>query len=142
MSKKVTNFSKFSQVTADDIKVISKAKSGSYGISVVNTESNGVRVSFTKALHEALDSPEEIQFVTNGDYLYVGAKIPYATESIPFSSGKGKNVIYHRGFVDFLTNHFQLDFSKRTSLSFRDVRIKTQEFEEEEIVFAKIKMAQ
>jgi hypothetical protein len=133
------DFSKLVHVTADDMKYVA-AKHGPLGIAVVNTTRNGARVSFTKALHEALDSPTTIQFVTDGDYLYLGQMIPHSTESVAFSTGKGTNIIYARGFVNYLTSHFNLDFTACTSISFTDIEIRRQEHEGKQIIFAKIKM--
>jgi hypothetical protein len=141
MSKETVNFAEFEQVTADELAIEHTGKSGPLGISVVNTENNGKRVKFTKALLEELNNPRAIQFVTNGDYLYIGAKIPHSTASVAFSSGKGTNIIYSSGFVHYLVRKFKLDFDECTSLAFHDVEIRSQEFEGEEIIFAKIKMS-
>jgi hypothetical protein len=59
---------------------------------------------------------------------------------VPFSAGSGKNILYARGFVEYLTSRFDLDFTERTSMSFRDVEIRTQEYEGQQIIFAKIRM--
>ncbi|MDR1508586.1 MAG: hypothetical protein LBS53_03000 [Synergistaceae bacterium] len=138
-TNKSVDFSKLVHANADDLKCVA-AKHGPLGIAIVNTARNGVRMSFTKALHEALGNPAAIQFATGGDYLYVGKTIPHSTESVPFSYGKGVNTIYARGFIIYLTNFFSLDFSNRTSISFTDVEIMEQEYEGEQIIFAKIKM--
>jgi hypothetical protein len=133
------DFSKLAHATADELKYAA-AKCGPLGIAIVNTVKNGVRVSFTKALHGALGSPTAIQFVADGDYLYLGQTIPYSTEFVPFSAGRGTNIIYARGFVNYLTKRFDLDFTDRTSMSFTDVEIRRQEYEGEQIIFARIKM--
>jgi hypothetical protein len=140
MSKRDVDFSKLSHVTADELQVFGQEKSGTYGISVVNSRRNGMRVSLTQMLHKSLGSPKSLEFAIDGNYLYIGAEIPYSTQSVPFSTGIGTNIIYNRGFVNFLTKRFGLDFTQRTSISFRDITIETQEFEEREIVYAKIKM--
>jgi hypothetical protein len=140
MTKKNFDFSKLTQATADDLQVDGQEKRGAYGISVVNSKKNGVRVVLTPKLHESLGSPKSLQFATDDDDLYIGAEIPYSTQSVPFSTGIGTNIIYSRKFVNFLVKRFQLDFTQRTSMSFREIVIETQEFEEREIVYAKIKM--
>ena len=137
------DFSRLTQVTADDLKVAGVSRGGNsvYGISLVNTSQNGKRCKLTQGLHEVLGKPKKLQFVTDGDYLIIGETIPYCTEAVAFSKGTGTNIIYDSGFVHFLTSRFNLDFSGRTSIAFRDVEVETQEFEDEEITFARIKMS-
>ncbi len=141
MKKNSIDFSTLTPVTSGDLKVVHTGKSGSLGISIVNTAKNGKQVKLTKTLFESLGSPKELQFVTDGDYLFIGKTIPHSTVSIPFSSGKGENIIYRAPFVQYLTKRFELDFSKRTSFSFHDVEIESHEFEGEEIVYAKVRMS-
>jgi hypothetical protein len=88
-----------------------------------------------------LGSPKKLQFVADDDYLIIGPKIPYSTESVRFSSGTGVNIIYDAGFVHYLSSQFNLDFSERTSMAFKDVELDTQDFEGSQITFARIRMS-
>ena len=137
------DFSKLKHVTPNDLQTARAVtgKSGTLGISVVNTERNGKRVKLTMALFDALGSPKSLQFVCDGDNLIIGPKIPHCTVSVKFSSGTGANIIYDAGFVQYLTKQFNLDFSARTSIAFRDVEVCSQEFEGESFTFARIHMA-
>ena len=142
MSNKSLDFASLTHVSAEDLQVARAAGSNNdtYSISVVHTKGNGKRVKLSKALFDKLGKPKKLQFVPNGEHLIIGKVIPHCTESVPFSSGTGVNIIYTSGFVHYLTNHFNLDFSERTSIAFRDVEICEQEFEGKDIIFAKIKM--
>ncbi len=87
------NFAQLTQVPPSELKVASTTSRGKCVLSVVNTQDHGKQVKLTKTLFESLGSPKELQFVTDGDYLFIGKTIPHSTVSIPFSSGKGKNII-------------------------------------------------
>jgi hypothetical protein len=141
VDKRKLDFAAMAHVTPDDMKAAHARRNGALGISVVNTERNGKRVKLTQALLEGLGSPKELQFVPDGEYLIIGPKIPYSTEAVYFSSGKGSNIIYDAGFVQYLTKRFKLDFSERTSFAFKDVELETQDFEDEQITFARICMS-
>jgi len=134
------DFSQLSHATADELKVVGSERRGSNGFTVVNAARNGKRAKLTIALHEALGSPKRLQFASDKNYLYIGKIIPHCTEYVSFSSGTGTNIIYDTGFVFYLTNQFNLDFSNCTSISFREIEIGTQEYEGQEITYAKIKM--
>ena len=142
-SSRGIDFAALTQVNADDMKSAGNARGGNgvLGISVVNTSANGKRVKLTQALYERLGSPETLQFVPDDEHLIIGSKIPYCTQEVKFSAGRGKTIIYSSGFVLFLAKRFKLDFSDRSSMSFQEVEIGQQEFEGELVIFAKIKMA-
>ena len=136
------DFATLNHASADELKTTASKSGGArgvLGIAIVNNR-NGNRMKFTQALHELLGSPTKLQFAIGGDYLYVGATIPHSTESVHFSEGTGKEIIYNKGFVAYLTKQFKLDFSECTSKSFHEVEIGTQEHEGQQITYAKIKM--
>ena len=133
------DFSKMNHVTADEIKIIGKSRSGSFSVSMVNNR-NGKRFTLSKALHEFLGSPKRLQFVADGKYLYIGATIPHSTEFVTFSKGVGTTIIYDAGFVEYISRTFDLDYSNRTSISFSEIKIETHEHENEQITYARIKM--
>ena len=134
------DFTKLTPPTREELNKVSAVKSsGPLGISVVNNK-NGRRVKLTNALFEFLGNPKRLKFIRDGEYLILGENLPHCTESVAFSKGKGTTIIYDVQFVWYVTEQFNLDYSERTSYSFHDVEVGTQEHEGDVITYAKIKM--
>ena len=111
------------------------------GINVVYSEKNGRRVKFTDSLHDALDSPTQVQIATKGSQLVVAEKLPNATQTFKFSKGSGNTIIYSASLAKLLIEKFNLDFTNgRVSRSYHDVRIETQKVNGTDLTFAIINM--
>ena len=134
------DFKKLDHIKKEDMAVAPTVRRGSYTMSIVNTPRNGRRTKFSKALLEALGNPKSFQFAIDGDYLIIAETIPDATERVDFSAESAPNIAYNTPFVLITTDKFDLDFSERTSICFRDIVVERQDYEGDEIVYAKINM--
>lgn len=109
----------------------STASNGRYSFSVVNSESNGKRISISKALAEALDLEDSVSLLPiQEEGLLMLSKKPLSAKA---SSGRlkerGKKLCYNASLVRLITDAFRLDFSNHVSLSFSDISIEDHEGE-------------
>jgi hypothetical protein len=136
------DFKTIQHLSAEDLaRSGGRVGSGAMSVNIVCSENNGKRVKFSKALHEALGSPTQIQVAQVGNQLLVGKELPNATQKFSFSKGKGTTIIYSALLVQLLIKKFNLDFTnKRVSRSYGQVTIESQEINGKKLVYAIILM--
>lgn len=129
-------------VPVDDVPVTNrKVGKNAPSVSIVKTSDNRNNITFSKTLLELLDNPKQLQFSLNHKYLYVGTKLPNVNKSFSFPSGEGiKTSLYGRGLIDLIVDTYELDYSRKTSITFRNIEILTKDFNGETLTYAKIKM--
>lgn len=93
-------------------------------MSVVNSAKNGSRTIISQQVHNNLQEPSSVQAGFIEDGMVLGAYL--GDEYTPFNLRKqgAKQVIYNKGLVEQITNHFGLDFSNRTSITFHSISYK------------------
>lgn len=100
---------------------------GSLSFNIVNSESNGKRIRFSKGLALAVGITESADMLPIKDegLLMVAENLPYGAACPVKLNGKGGNakIAYNSGMVALLTNVFELDFTKHVSMSFSDISI-------------------
>ena len=125
MVKKL-DFSKAMAQAAADNRNTSIAASATGGLSfgVVNSQQNGKRLSFSKALVSALELEDTVQLLpAAGDAVLFVAKTLPSEVSFPGKlSGEGKKICYSGPLVALITDAFRLDYTGgRTSHSFSHI---------------------
>ncbi len=109
----------------DDFNEISKVKSSKVSMTVVWTENSGQRLKFSKEFMRRLNNPEFVQIAVSEDSILIGEEAPNCDEIFILSSKTEKNKIYSKGLVRGIKDHFNLDFSSVTSLTFIDIKFDT-----------------
>ena len=101
---------------------------GKYSFGIVNSQNNGKRLSFSKALAEKI-SLDKCAYITpveeDGVIILAGSKLFESYECN--LRGNDKKLSYNSGVVETLTELFGLDFSQHVSRSFNQI-----EFDEHE----------
>lgn len=113
-----------SMVTMPVIAGSTRVGNGICSLGVVNSESNGKRLTFSKALSAQLGLEEEVSILPNiktGE-LIVAKSIDSGKAHRGKLSGKDKKICYNAGMVQLVTQAFNLDFSERVSRSFSTVK--------------------
>ncbi len=101
-----------------------RVANGICSLSIVNSETNGKRISFSKALSAKLDLSDKVSILPNiktGE-LIVSKKIKSEKAYHGKLSGKDKKLCYNASMVQLVTQAFGLDFSERVSRSFSTIR--------------------
>ncbi|MCL1846152.1 MAG: hypothetical protein FWF77_09640 [Defluviitaleaceae bacterium] len=134
------DLSTLEHVSPDDFaKIVQRGGSGALRLNVVYSQSNGRRVKLSKALHEKLESPSTLQVAKKGDKLIIAEKLSGASKTFDFAPRSDSTTIYNAGLAKWLIDTFSLDFpSGRTSRSYGNIRIETQDVEGAKITFAVI----
>lgn len=86
-------------------------------MSVVNSK-NGKRVSIAKDVIESIGQPASIQVGFIDTRIVVGEYLGEAYTSYTLKKQGAKHIIYNKDLVEQVTNHYQLDFTNRTSVTF------------------------
>ena len=99
-----------------------------YSFGIVNSKSNGKRISISKALAKKLDLADTVYLAAFPQHglLMMASTLPSTKASICFLTGEDKKIGYSSEIVHQLTADFKLDFSEHVSRSFQKV-----EFNEE-----------
>ncbi len=98
-------------------------------LGIVNSEANGRRVSFSKALSTALGlkTTAEIALVPDEGCVLIAAKLPHANVIKAKLSAKGskegRKISYSASAVHALTEAFKLNFAEHVSVSYDDVTV-------------------
>lgn len=115
---------------------LSNSKGGNSvkSFSIVNSN-NGKRVAFSLSLLEELSSPKTLEFATDtkNRKLYVAENLGGNFKSQEIKYG-GKGIIYNSTLVEEITKAFELDFSNKTSVSFRDIDVDEDEDTGEKVI--------
>lgn len=100
---------------------------GEAGIcTIVNSKQNGnKRIALAQKLLDEIDNPEVVQVGIMPIGIAIGAKIP--TEASTFTVRKlgAKKVLYAGALVEEITQEFELDYSRRTCITFQKVKYDT-----------------
>lgn len=117
VSEKDFDFSGFTPVKSK----ASLGKSVEAGVlSVINTKKHGKRIRFPQSFHKELGTPESLQINLSENAIAIGELLPENdTDFWLRNDGKSK-VIYSSSLVDEITEHFNLDFSNKTSITFHE----------------------
>ncbi len=115
----------------ENIEVIDTSKSkcgrGVMSVSVVNSE-NGKRVTLSGALLAALGNPDNVQFAADSkeNILYIAEDLGGTQKHQNIKHGK-KGIIYNAALVQKITDSFNIDYSDKTSVTFNNVTIDTDD---------------
>ncbi|MFD2679258.1 hypothetical protein [Bacillus seohaeanensis] len=93
-------------------------------LSVVNSKDNGKRVAIARDVHQKLSEPSSLQIGFMNNCMLLGKQLGDTYTSYPLRKQGAKQMIYSKALVEQITNHFQLDFSNRTSITFHSVTYK------------------
>lgn len=87
-------------------------------VSIVNSEKNGKRVSIAAKVHDKLNEPETLQvgFIENNMVLAECLGDGYTSYSLKKQGAK--HIVYSKDLVEQITEHCELDFTDRTSITF------------------------
>ena len=100
---------------------------GKHSFGIVNSRSNGKRVTLSKSLSSALNLADTAEFVALPDdgILMVSKSFPEGLAVPQKLSGEAneKRICYNSTLVKAITDDFHLDFSKHVSCSFSDISI-------------------
>lgn len=95
------------------------------GLSIINSQKNGKRITLTKKWWEALEKPTAIQLAMKEKVLVLGGHLGDDFRTFSWITKDQKPVLYHSNLVEELVQFYQLDYSNgRTSLSFSDIQLK------------------
>jgi len=90
-------------------------------MSLVNSAKNGKRLTLHRSVMEALGNPKTLQVALGSDKIAVGERLHGDEQSYNLKRGKNRGIIYAAGLVREITERYGLDFSGRTSITFREV---------------------
>ena len=114
--------------------------SSTYSFGIVNSSSNGKRMSFSKALVAKLNLNDTVfitPLVDDGKILVVGQKLFDATYECGLR-GDSRKTSYRAGVVKEIVNAFHLDFGSHVSMTFTNIEF----FEHEGVTVASIKLTE
>lgn len=115
----------FTTVSSTNNSTRSAGERGRGGLSIINSEHNGKRITLTKKWWIELGQPQTIQFAMHNHTLVLGECLGDQFPSFSWITKDQKPVLYHSALVKELANHYQLDYSNgRTSLSFGEIQLK------------------
>ena len=102
---------------------------GKYSLGIVNSKSNGKRLTLSKSIAENLKIETELYAMpAEDDRKLVLSKTKVFPHSVELKiTDEGKRTSYCAPFVELLTDRFALDFSKHVSRTFYDVDFDTYE---------------
>lgn len=116
-----------SSATLNIPQVSPQLRSGSsvYSVGIVNSEGNGKRVSFSKALTRKLELTDTVCLLPlPEDGVVLISKEPLHPDStVGKLSGNEKKICYSAGIVALLIDTFGLDFAGHTSRSFSNIQM-------------------
>lgn len=101
-------------------EVVSKANPSV--LSIVNTIGNGKRIRLGARAYEHIGKPNTFQICYNKNSIIIAKKFPSCKIDYTFSKDRNS---YCTNLVTELTNYFNLDFSKVTSISLYDAEYLT-----------------
>lgn len=97
-------------------------RSGEQGVlTIVSTQKNGSRLVTANEINQALGEPQSIHVGFTDGKVVLAAYLGEAYTNYPLRKHGAKRVIYNKELVEQFVEHFQLDFSDRTSITFRSV---------------------
>ncbi len=99
-------------------KTVQRTKGeGGGGISIVNTEGFGKRITLAKGMLEKIGNPKFVSVGLSAEAIAIAPKLPENTSRYKIS----RHTIYASGLIDEIVKHFDLDYSDRTSISFSKI---------------------
>lgn len=115
----------FTTVSSTNHSTRSVGARGRGGLSIINSQKNGKRITLTKKWWEALEKPTKIQLAMKEKVLVLGGRLGDDFRTFSWITKDQKPVLYHSNLVEELVRFYQLDYSNgRTSLSFGDIELK------------------
>ena len=115
------------------------AGNGKYSLGIVNSEGNGKRVSFSKALTAKLELTDTVYIVPLPDegVLLISKEKLHSDATYGKLSGNDKKYCYSAGMVALLIESFKLDFEGHTSKAFGNIEID----DSDDIVYAVVTLS-
>ena len=106
---------------------ITASAGGDFSFGIVNSESNGKRVSVSKSLSKKLELTDNLAILPmiEDGVVLLAKELPFPATSHVSIRGKDKKIAYSASLVQLLTEVFALDYSARTSMSFSDIDFDT-----------------
>lgn len=106
---------------------------GKYSMGIVNSKSNGRRITLSKSIADKLQIENELfAMPAEGENKLVITKAKVFPNSVKLNaSGEGKKTIYCGPLVELLTKMFALDFSKNVCKTYSNVSF--EEFKGEQV---------
>ena len=106
---------------------------GKYSMGIVNSKSNGRRLTLSKSIADKLKIDDELfAMPAEGENKLVITKTKVFPNSVKLTAcGEGKKTIYCGPLVELLTKMFNLDFSKHVSQTYSNVSF--EEFKNEQV---------
>lgn len=120
-------------VSAKNIsRIIGKAGA----LTIVNAKT-GNRISIAKECYSGIGNLSTVQFALTDTSLIIGEKVLDNDNNFNVKESNGRGIIYSSALVKEITEHFNLDFSNKTSLTFSDVQYSNAD--DVQIMIVKIK---
>lgn len=129
---------KLENVQATGIKVVNGGGSNAVSLSIVNSDSNGKRLTTSKELTKKLNLTDTLYVVPNVEVneLYLSSVPMMDISSSGKLSGSDKKVCYSAGLVALIVESFNLDYTGKTSMSFNNISF--DELEDMPVAIVKI----
>lgn len=117
-----SNLSLFQALMSATVPAMAKS-GGKFSLGLVNSKNNGKRMTISKAIADKLDLIDKVYAMPSvGDCKLVLSKTRVFPNAVELKiTDEGKRTSYCAPFVELLTDHFALDFSKHVSRTFYDV---------------------
>ncbi len=129
---------KLENVQTTGIKVVNGGGSNAVSLSIVNSDSNGKRLTTSKELTKKLNLTDTLYVVPNveDNELYLSSVPMMDISSSGKLSGNDKKVCYSAGLVSLIVETFRLDYTGKTSMSFNNISF--DELDEAPVAVVKI----
>lgn len=112
----------WSMLKATQSKATEKISGEEGKCTIVNCLRNGnKRIAVAREVLMNIGNPEEVEVGIMPNGLAIGEKLPIEAHTFPVRTLGAKKVLYAGGLVAEVTKEFNLDYSKRTSITFQEV---------------------
>ena len=119
---KMTKQIDWSMLKATQSKATEKISGEEGKCTIVNCLKNGnKRIAVVREVLMNIGNPEEVEVGIMPNGLAIGEKLPIEAHTFPVRTLGAKKVLYAGGLVAEVTKEFNLDYSKRTSITFQEV---------------------
>lgn len=112
-------------------RAMSKQSKSKPSFGIVNSSTNGKRLTFSRAIVAELDLKDiaEIALIPTESCVLIASKLPIGNKLACKLSAKGdsKKISYNAGAVEAITKAFELNFAEHVSASYDEVEFSTFE---------------
>ena len=111
------------EAAATEIPKICNGGTRRYSFNIINSDTNGKRLSLSKMLIERLGLEDEFQLlpIPSSGVALIGKHLPSSQASTVRLSNRERGTCYSANLVKILTQLFSLDFSAHVSRTFTDI---------------------